>query len=76
MCFEMSCSHLINFFLLSGTYETPAERLSKTASGKHGKIFGAANPEKPDTTGAFFINWNKGQSITAWTGRPVIVVIN
>ncbi len=52
--------------VFSGKYETPTERA--TGTGTHGHLFGTANPDDEKTVGAFFIIWQNGKSITAWTG--------
>ncbi len=49
-----------------GKYVTPRERA--TGTGTHGHLFGTANPDDEKTVGAFFIIWQNGKSITAWTG--------
>ena len=53
--------------MIVGTYKTPKER-QNTGSSQHSHVFGTANPEDANSTGAFFLNWNNGDSITAWTG--------
>ena len=59
---EKSKEHFYMYMIL-GSYKTPKER-QNTGSSQHGHVFGTANPEDPSSTVAFFLNWNKGDSIT------------